>query len=199
MCPNEKQHGPIRQAYLHQTNHKDVSNQVSSALLTQDLILCPFGAADHDFTPCQLAKLDQRRAVCELICSYIKHLDEEREAILDLSHLKEDKGELDDLPVAEHIYLGFLQESTTFNTMEQEKSSDLAFQKFHKKFVAFINTFANANEIPLPNGRTWFIPEGQDKVRFINTITQNLMILFFIRSKNVGTSKLTTSPLWTGN
>ena len=88
MCPNEKQHGPIRRAYLHQTNCKDVSKQVSSALLTQGLILCPFGAADHDFTPCQLAKLDQRTVVCKLICSCIKHLNEEHhKAVLDLSHL----------------------------------------------------------------------------------------------------------------
>ncbi|KAG2098294.1 uncharacterized protein F5147DRAFT_583270, partial [Suillus discolor] len=26
--PNEKQHGPLKQMYLRQTNHKDIANQV---------------------------------------------------------------------------------------------------------------------------------------------------------------------------
>ncbi|KAG8221794.1 hypothetical protein J3R82DRAFT_2122 [Butyriboletus roseoflavus] len=127
MCPNEKQHGPIRRAYLHQTNCKDVSKQ--------------------------LAKLDHRTVVCELICSWIEHLDDEcHKATLDLSHLEEAKEELDDLPVVEHIYLSSLQKPTTFNDID-------------------------ANEIPLPNGRSWFVPIQEGwylKVNYKSTVDWKL-------------------------
>lgn len=104
--------------------------------------------------------------MCELIHSCIEHLDHEHhKAILDQSSL-EDAEELDDVPAVDHIYLSSLQKLMSFNAMEQVKSSDWAFWNFHKEFITFINIFADAHAILLPNGTPWFVSNGQDKVCF---------------------------------
>ncbi|KAF8427564.1 hypothetical protein L210DRAFT_3614930 [Boletus edulis BED1] len=125
--PNEKQHGPIRRAYLRQTNRKEASKQ--------------------------LAKLDQRTVVCEMIHSRI------------LSTLEDAEGELDEMPAVGHTHLGSPQKPTTLGAIEQEKSSNQAFRDFHNKFVTFINQFAHAHNIPLPNGKEWFVPTGQAEIQ----------------------------------
>lgn len=146
-------------------------------------------------------KLDQRTVICELIRSRIEHLDEERrQAVLDQSSLEDAEGDFDNVPAVEHIYLGATQKPMTFNAVEEAKSSNLAFRDFRKKFLAFINTFAHANEIPLPNGTTWFVPKGQDKVRLrsFNRTECSESHTLSNRSKNAGTSKSITSLMWTG-
>ncbi|KAF8136183.1 hypothetical protein EV363DRAFT_1395325 [Boletus edulis] len=141
--PNEKQHGPIRQAYLRQTNRKEASKQIWN-----------------------LAKLDQRTVVCEMIRSRIVHLDEQRHnATLRLSTLEDAEGELDEMPAVGHTHLGSPQKPTTLDAVEQEKSSNQAFRDFHNKFVTFINQFAHAHNIPLPNGEEWFVPTGQAEIQ----------------------------------
>ncbi|KAF8123980.1 hypothetical protein EV363DRAFT_1403462 [Boletus edulis] len=124
--PNEKQHGPIRRAYLRQTNRKEASKQVWNVL------------------------------------HRIVHLDEQHHnATLRLSTLEDAEGELDEMPAMGHTHLGSPQKPTTLGAVEQEKSSNQAFRDFHNKFVTFINQFAHAHNIPLPNSEEWFVPTGQ--------------------------------------
>ncbi|KAF8427202.1 hypothetical protein L210DRAFT_3614939 [Boletus edulis BED1] len=122
--PNEKQHGPIRRAYLRQTNRKEASKQVWNVLHEQ------------------------------------RH-----NATLRLSTLEDAEGELDEMPAVGHTHLGSPQKPTTLGAVEQEKSSNQAFRDFHNKFVTFINQFAHAHNIPLPNGEEWFVPTGQAEIQ----------------------------------
>lgn len=100
-----------------------------------------------------------------MIRSRIVHLDEQRHnATLRLSTLEDAEGELDEMPAVGHTHLGSPQKPTTLGAVEQEKSSNQAFRDFHNKFVTFINQFAHAHNIPLPNGEEWFVPTGQAEV-----------------------------------
>ncbi|KAG6327364.1 hypothetical protein ID866_11725 [Astraeus odoratus] len=52
--PNEKQHSPIKYAYLHQTNQKDIANQVCQLSLCCVLGTSPLNIASETgpYKPC---------------------------------------------------------------------------------------------------------------------------------------------------
>ncbi|KAG1844860.1 hypothetical protein F4604DRAFT_1884369 [Suillus subluteus] len=135
------QHGPIKRAYLRQTNHKDVANQ--------------------------LLKLDHISLVSELIRSRISHLDEERlRRIASERELENDEDESkDDRTFIGHIHLGSLQSLVSFASVEEAHSSNRAFAHFRKKFTTFLNSFLPSNNIPLPNGSTWLRPAAEDTLQ----------------------------------
>ncbi|KAG1888189.1 hypothetical protein F4604DRAFT_1877352 [Suillus subluteus] len=139
--PNEKQHGPIKRAYLRQTNRKDVANQ--------------------------LLKLNHISLVSEFIRSRIIHLDEERlRRIASESKLEDDEDETkDDQVFAGHIHLGSPQSLTSFALVEEAYRSNRAFAHFRKKVTVFLNNFLPSNNIPLPNGSTWLRPAAEDTLQ----------------------------------
>ncbi|KAF9231017.1 hypothetical protein BU15DRAFT_68692 [Melanogaster broomeanus] len=137
--PNESVHGPIRHLYLHQTNRKNAAEQI--------------------------LRLDHVSLVSEFIRSRMDHLDQERlKSILDCRALEDDETEtLDDRPFSGHIYLGSPLSPVTFAQVEETTLP--VFQDFRKKFTQFINIFLPANDIPLPNDRSWFRPSAQEKIQ----------------------------------
>ncbi|KAG1775238.1 hypothetical protein EV702DRAFT_1180452 [Suillus placidus] len=137
--PNEKQHGPLKRAYLRQTNHKDVANQV--------------------------LKLDHISLVSELICSCISHLDEDRHKRTMSQRQLEDEDTLDDQPYSGHLHIGTPQVPVSLATLEEANTSNHAFQDFRKKFAKFLNHFVVSNNIPLADGVTWLQPTANDKLQ----------------------------------
>ncbi|KAG1899569.1 uncharacterized protein F5891DRAFT_1128965 [Suillus fuscotomentosus] len=146
--PNEKQHGPLKQMYLHQMNHKDIANQ--------------------------LLQIDHRTLVFELIGGHIAQLDEQRlQELRDADNNNNNPDDNDDpedathigMSFQGHIYLGSPQRPTSFADVEEANSSSCAFDQFRKKFSTFINKFLPAHDIPLPDGKTWLRPAAQDKLQ----------------------------------
>ncbi|KAG1899028.1 uncharacterized protein F5891DRAFT_1190206 [Suillus fuscotomentosus] len=137
--PNEKQHGPLKRAYLRQTNRKDVANQV--------------------------LKLDHISLVSELIRSRISYLDEDRHKRTMSQGQLEDEDTLDDQPFAGHLHIGAPQVPVTLAAVEEGNTSNRAFQDFRKKFTKFLNTFVASNDIPLADGVTWLWPTANDKLQ----------------------------------
>ncbi|KAG2741161.1 hypothetical protein P692DRAFT_201727134 [Suillus brevipes Sb2] len=137
--PNEKQHGPLKRAYLRQTNRKDVANQV--------------------------LKLDHISLVSELVRSRILHFDEDRQKHIMSQRELENEDMLDDQPFSGHLYLGAPQVPVSLATVEEGNASNRAFQDFRKKFAKFLNNFVVANNIPLADGVTWLRPAANDKLQ----------------------------------
>ncbi|KAF9245417.1 hypothetical protein BU15DRAFT_85700 [Melanogaster broomeanus] len=157
--PNESHHGPIRRFYLLQTNRKNVAEQI--------------------------LKLDHRSLVCKLIRSCIEHVKREHlKQVFDRQALEDDESEtMDDVPFVGHIYLGSpVSPAGTFSAIEERSPSQCVFQDFRKKFTYFINDFLPANNIPLPQGRSWFRPPADKmlqefrylKVNYESTATWKL-------------------------
>lgn len=154
--PNKKQHGPLKRAYLRQTNRKDVANQVRFLPLIQS-------ACDADIN-LQVLKLDHISLVSELVRSRILHFDEDRQKHIMSQRELENEDMLDDQPFSGHLYLGAPQVPVSLATVEEGNASNRAFQDFRKKFAKFLNNFIVANNIPLADGVTWLRPAANDKV-----------------------------------
>ncbi|KAG1891827.1 uncharacterized protein F5891DRAFT_1131475 [Suillus fuscotomentosus] len=136
--PNEKQHGPLKRAYLRQMNHKDVVNQV--------------------------LKLDHISVVSELVRSHISHLDEDQCKCTMSQGELEDNDTLDDQPFLGHPHVSAPQIPVTLAAVEEGNTSNRAFQDFRKKFTKFLNNFIVSNNIPL-DGVTWLRPTANDKLQ----------------------------------
>ncbi|KIK81529.1 hypothetical protein PAXRUDRAFT_27853 [Paxillus rubicundulus Ve08.2h10] len=115
----------------------------------------------------ELARLNHISLVSELICSHINHLDDEQlKATLEQHALQDNETEiLDDKPSMEHVYLGSAQKLTTFDQVEQANLSNWAFCDFRKKFTQFINGFAVAHNILLPQDQLWWTLQGHNKLQ----------------------------------
>ncbi|KIK18210.1 hypothetical protein PISMIDRAFT_109892 [Pisolithus microcarpus 441] len=129
--PNKSHHGPIWKYYLHQTNQKDM--------------------------PEQILQLDHWSLVSEFIHSWLDHDDEEHlKQMLDCRVLEDQENELlDDNVFSGHVYLGSPQPPIMI--ADVEKTFTLCpFQSFHKKLTHFLNEFLPLCDIPIPGGHSWF-------------------------------------------
>ena len=52
-----------------------------------------------------------------------------------------------------HITLGSKQQSITMGVLEDEKSTDPAFNRFHIRLGAWLSDFLQTYDIPLPDGK----------------------------------------------
>ncbi|KIK41608.1 hypothetical protein CY34DRAFT_85128 [Suillus luteus UH-Slu-Lm8-n1] len=124
--PNEKQHGPIKRWYLRQTNRKDIANQI--------------------------LVLDHKSFIAEFIRSRIEFLDEERHK-LTLSREELEDNDTDDEPFEARLHIGSpLRTLTSLAQVEEDNSSNRAFDCFRKKLATFLNHFLPSHNIPLPDG-----------------------------------------------
>ncbi|KAG2746323.1 hypothetical protein P692DRAFT_20739518, partial [Suillus brevipes Sb2] len=115
--PNEKLHGPLKEAYERQSNGKDVADQI--------------------------LRVDQRKYAVKLLRMHVDSLDERRR----LPDGDEADDEADDevearpAPFEGHVKLGSPQQPVSIQEIENSHGQrDRAFQGFRRKFSEFINT-----------------------------------------------------------
>ena len=104
--------------------------------------------------------------VSEFIRSQLDQHEEERlKQILDCHALEEHENEsLDNQIFSGHIYLGSPQLPIPVTDGEM-KFTSRPFQGFRKKLTGFLNDFLPQHNIPIPEGRSWFLIPHGDKVR----------------------------------
>ncbi|KAG2117676.1 hypothetical protein BD769DRAFT_1629737 [Suillus cothurnatus] len=116
-CPNEKLHGPLKEAYERQSNGKKVAEQI--------------------------LHVNQNKFAVSLLRGRVDTFDEQRnrkdDEIDDLDTIAEDNL---NLAVAQgHIKLSSPQQLISIQDIENTCSpTDRAFQDFHRKFSTFLNT-----------------------------------------------------------
>ncbi|KAG2144311.1 hypothetical protein DEU56DRAFT_870425 [Suillus clintonianus] len=111
--PNEKLHGPLKTAYLHRSNGKDVAKQI--------------------------LHVDHHKCASLLLRGRVDTLDEQRR----LQALGEsaDEDDIGHIAFDGHIKLGSPQNCSTIQDIEMRLGvQDRAFQGFRRKFTDFINT-----------------------------------------------------------
>ncbi|KAG2079379.1 uncharacterized protein F5147DRAFT_819992, partial [Suillus discolor] len=109
--PNEKLHGPLKEAYERQSNGKDVADQ----------ILC----------------VDKRKFAVKMLRAHVDVLDERCTLA---GEGNDDDEDPNPVAFEGHIKLGSMQQPVAIQDIETHSSQlDRAFQGFHKKFSDFIN------------------------------------------------------------
>ncbi|KAH7917227.1 hypothetical protein BV22DRAFT_974760, partial [Leucogyrophana mollusca] len=133
--PNEKQHEPLKKAYVIQTNGKEIAVQI--------------------------LRIDHDRLVCELIRSRIDTLDEERRRSV-LANQELEEEDLDDRPFDGYLHLGAPQSVVSLQKLEETHHTDRAFEGFRKKLVTFLNQYLLAYGFPLA---TWLTLMAHDTIQ----------------------------------
>jgi len=103
--------------------------------------------------------------VSKFIHSRLDQYEEERlKQMLDGHVLEDHENEsLDNVTFSGHIYLGSPQLPFVVADIERTFTSH-PFQGFRKKLAYFLNDFLPQYNIPIPDGRSWFIISKGDKV-----------------------------------
>ncbi|KAI6157711.1 hypothetical protein BKA82DRAFT_131015 [Pisolithus tinctorius] len=124
--PNEKMHGPLKEAYQKQTNFKNVAQQI--------------------------LHIDHLGLVCEHIRCKITEYDT---YMLTAKATRLGSPEADE-PEEEffHVKLGSkMKEPLTFEDMERKSTTDNAFSRFQGKLSKFLNSHFGIAGKPLPGGK----------------------------------------------
>ncbi|KAF8547098.1 hypothetical protein OG21DRAFT_1527385 [Imleria badia] len=138
--PNESEHGPIKCYYLHQTNGKDIANQIIKLdhnTYVSQMIWCK-GDRNAEVVISGFLSGNARDCVLRLN-ALLSQLDQEDE-----DHLA---GGLTLNVLNMHHHAGAPQVSTTFKALETAHLSDQAFQNFHRKLATFINNLFLVQDI----------------------------------------------------
>ncbi|KAG1840105.1 hypothetical protein C8R48DRAFT_621151 [Suillus tomentosus] len=125
--PNEKMHGPLKDAYQDHTNFKNFAEQILRY--------------NHD------------SLIAEYICGKLSCLDAQKLSLLNASDLPEIDSETEPTTDGLHFSLGSPQAMQSFADVEASKTGNPAFIQFWIKLNEFLNHAFNANNIPFPNGR----------------------------------------------
>ena len=125
--------------------------------------------------------------VSEFIRSRLdQHEEEHLKQILDRHVLEDHENEsLDNRMFSGHIYLGSPQLPIAVTDIERTFTSR-PFQGFHKKLSCFLNDFLPQHNIPIPEGRSWFVIPHGDKVcaNEPNVVCLSLCLLTFYSYEN---------------
>ncbi|KIK46880.1 hypothetical protein CY34DRAFT_21734 [Suillus luteus UH-Slu-Lm8-n1] len=124
--PNEKMHGPLKDAYQDRTNFKNFAEQILRY--------------NHD------------SLIAEYIRSKLSCLDAQNLSLLE-SDPPEIDSETESTTDGLHFSLGSPQAMQSFADVEDSKTGNPAFIRFRIKLNEFLNHAFNANNIPFPNGR----------------------------------------------
>ncbi|KAG1796452.1 uncharacterized protein HD556DRAFT_1431467 [Suillus plorans] len=109
--PNEKLHGPLKEAYERQSNGKDVADQI--------------------------LRVDTRKFAAKMLRAHVDVLDERRTLA---GEGNDDDKDPNPVAFEGHIKLGSMQQPVAIQDIETHGGQlDRAFQGFHKKFSDFIN------------------------------------------------------------
>ncbi|KAG1808131.1 hypothetical protein EV424DRAFT_1574699 [Suillus variegatus] len=137
--PNEKMHGPLKDAYQDRTNFKNFAEQILRY--------------NHD------------SLIAEYIRNKLDHLDSQNLSISDDLEDQPDTAlqetdNSDDIDVdsteptdAQHFSLGSKQAAMSFTLIEAGSLGNPAFERFRIKLNDFLNRAFAANSIPFPGGR----------------------------------------------
>ncbi|KAG1906807.1 uncharacterized protein F5891DRAFT_1238949 [Suillus fuscotomentosus] len=125
--PNEKMHGPLKDAYQDHTNFKNFAEQILRY--------------NHD------------SLIAEYIRGKLSCLNAQKLSLLDTSDLPEIDSETESTTDGLHFSLGSPQAMQSFADVEASKTGNPAFIRFQIKLNEFLNHAFNANNIPFPNGR----------------------------------------------
>ncbi|KAG1738055.1 hypothetical protein EDD22DRAFT_982336 [Suillus occidentalis] len=128
--PNEKMHGPLKDAYQDHTNFKNFAEQILRY--------------NHD------------SLVAEYIRSKMECLDAQNfgsSIVPDPLEADSDGLESTEPTDAQHFSLGSQQATKSFAEIEAANTGDAAFDRFRIKLNEFLNCAFAANGIPFPNGR----------------------------------------------
>ncbi|KAG0691990.1 hypothetical protein DFH29DRAFT_1009672 [Suillus ampliporus] len=110
-CPNEKLHGPLKEAYERQSNGKDVADQI--------------------------LHVDRRKFAIKMMRVHMDVLDKRCTLA---GEGNDDDEDLNPVAFKGHIKLGSTQQPIAIQDIENHSGQlDRAFQGFHKKFSNFIN------------------------------------------------------------
>ncbi|KIO08105.1 hypothetical protein M404DRAFT_23381 [Pisolithus tinctorius Marx 270] len=128
MKPNEKMHGPLKEAYQKQTNFKDVAQQILN--------------------------VDHLGLVLEHICCRITEYN--AYGLTGKPTNLDNLEAITDEPEEEFFHVKFgskVKEPLTFKDIEKKSVTDNAFNQFHGKLSEFLNKHFNIIGKPLPGGK----------------------------------------------
>lgn len=149
--PNEKMHGPLKDAYQDRTNFKNFAEQVMHQLLRY--IVNRVLIEQHVF---KILRYNHDSLVAEYIRSKMECLDEQNlgsSIVPDPLEADSDGLESTEPTDVQHFSLGSQQATKSFADIEAANAGDAAFDRFRIKLNEFLNCAFAANGIPFPNGR----------------------------------------------
>ncbi|KAG1748380.1 uncharacterized protein EDB91DRAFT_1235712 [Suillus paluster] len=150
--PNEKMHGPLKNAYQDRTNFKNFAEQILRY--------------NHD------------SLVAEYIRSKMDSLNTQNIGSSDLPDLSEANEVEQTKPTdAQHFTLGSRQATISFADIEAGHAGNPAFDRFRIKLNEFLNRTFTANNIPFPSGRRVQLAAGDmiTEFRFIKVNYESLV------------------------
>ncbi|KAG2093553.1 hypothetical protein BD769DRAFT_1615706 [Suillus cothurnatus] len=168
--PNEKMHGPLKDAYQDRTNFKNFAEQILRY--------------NHD------------SLIAEYIRSKVDCLDTQNLSLSDLPDLSEaDELELTEPTDTQHFSLGSRQATRSFADIEVDNIGNPAFDRFRIKLNEFLNRAFAANNIPYPDGRRVRLTADDmiTEFRFIKVNYESLV------DWRVSTDYLRCSPMFHGS
>lgn len=149
--PNEKMHGPLKDAYQDRTNFKNFAEQVMHQLLRY--IVNRVLIEQHVF---KILRYNHDSLVAEYIRSKMECLDAQNlgsSIMPDPLEADSDGLESTEPTDVQHFSLGSQQATKSFADIEAANAGDAAFDRFRIKLNEFLNRAFAANGIPFPNGR----------------------------------------------
>ncbi|KAG2134077.1 hypothetical protein DEU56DRAFT_950207 [Suillus clintonianus] len=125
--PNEKMHGPLKDAYQNRTNFKNFTEQI--------------------------LRYNHHSLVAEYVRSKLDYLDTQNFSAPESDDHTDGIVDSTEPTDAQHFSLGSKQATMSFADIEARSLGDPAFDRFRIKLNGFLNHAFTANQIPFPDGR----------------------------------------------